>query len=156
MNEPRSDAASQPPAASHTGLPPGRYDGAEAGSSVAGKLIAILLVVLVAALLAATAFTLYRLNATPDISGEEIAMEVLDDQHATVIFTVTRDEPEAPAYCIVRTLDQGKGELGRREVYVPPSESTTVRVEATVVSAVRPFTGDIYGCGADVPEYLRR
>lgn len=156
MNEPRSDAAPQSPATPQLGLPPGRYDGAETGSGVAGKFVAVLLVVLVAALMVASAFTLYRLNATPDISGEEIAMEVIDDQHATVMFTVTRDEPETPAYCIVRTQDQSKGEIGRREVYVPPSESVTVRVETTVVSATRAVTGDIYGCGADVPDYLRR
>ena len=83
-------------------------------------------------------------------------MEVIDDQHAEVIFNVTRDEPETPAYCIVRVQDATKGELGRREVYIPPSEASTVRIETVVASSRRAALGDIYGCGADVPDYLRR
>lgn len=118
--------------------------------------MAVLLVVLVGALLVGGAYTLYKINATPEVSAEEIALEVIDDQQAKMILNVTRDEPETPAYCIVRAQDQGKGELGRREVYIPPSESSTVRIETIVATTERAFLGDVYGCGEDVPDYLHR
>lgn len=153
MSEPRSDAPSQPAGT----LPPGRYDDAvRNGSGLAGKLVAVLLVLLVGALIVAGVVTMYRLNTAPSISGEEVAATVVDDGRTDIVFTVTRDEPGTPAYCIVRAQDQSKGEVGRREVYVPPSESSVVSVETSIDTFARGFMADVYGCGADVPDYLRR
>ena len=159
MSEPRSDATSPlpatPSATQPPTLPPGRYDDA-AGSGFTGKAVAVFLVLLVGALLVASGVTVYRLNATPEISGEEIGVTVVDDERTDIVLTVTRDEPGTPVYCIVRAQDQTKGEVGRREVYVPPSESGTVQVETSIATSSRAFMGDVYGCGDDVPEYLRR
>ena len=43
----------------------------------------------------------------------------------------------------------------RREVLVAPSTQTTVQVTAIVKSSKPPAVGGIYGCGTDVPGYLR-
>lgn len=157
MTDPRSDAASRPSATPPATLPPGRYD--EAGgatSGISGKVIAVMLGLLVLALVAAGAFTAYRLNATPSITGQVIVVTVVDDNRTDVVVDVTRDEPGTPVYCILRAQDQTKGEVGRREVYVPPSDEGTVRIEATIATTKRGVIGDVYGCGEDVPAYLRR
>ena len=151
MSEPRSDAPSPRPAT----LPPGRYDDTR-GSGFGGKVVAVLLVLLVGALLVAGAVTLYRINATPEISGEVLGVSVIDDDRTDLMLTVTRDEPATPVYCILRAQDQTKGEVGRREVFVPPSESGMVQVEASIATSARASSADVYGCGDDVPDYLRR
>ncbi|MCD2263611.1 DUF4307 domain-containing protein [Dietzia aurantiaca] len=152
MSEPRSDATSPRPPA----LPEGRYDGVDERSGFMGKVVAGFLVALVLALLVAGGFTIYRLNATPSITSEVIGVEVIDEQSMRMSMTVTRDDPGEAAYCIVRAQDQSKGELGRREVYVPPSDNGTVQVDAEIATTGRAYMGDVYGCGNDIPDYLRR
>ncbi|AWH92474.1 DUF4307 domain-containing protein [Dietzia lutea] len=152
MSEPRSHAPSQRPARP----PADRYADADRGSGLAGKVVAVLLVLLVGALLVAGVVTMYRLNQTPDISGEATGVEVVDSGRVDLTFTVTREEPGTPAYCIIRAQEESKGELGRREVYVPPSQNGTVEITASVFTTDRAFIADVYGCGEDVPDYLRR
>lgn len=152
MSEPRSDAASQGPLT----RPEDRYGDTATDYGLAGKLVAVVLVLLVGALVVASAVTIYRLNATPAISGEVVGVDVIDDDEVRVYFTVTRDEPGTPVYCILRAQEQSKGELGRREVYVPPSDSGSVQIETTIATSERAFMADVYGCGDDVPDYLRR
>lgn len=152
MNEPRSEPTSPAPAT----LPPGRYDDArDTGSRIPGKLVAALLALLVLALVVAAVFTSYRVTSTPSISGEQVSMTVVSDQQVDMILNVSRDEPGTPVYCIVRAQDQTQGELGRREVYVPPAEGTQVRLETTIATTSRAFITDVYGCGDDVPGYLQ-
>jgi hypothetical protein len=40
-------------------------------------------------------------------------------------------------------------------VLVPPSDQATVQVTTTVKSSKPPVMADVYGCGIDVPGYLR-
>lgn len=152
MSEPRSDAPSE----SHLARPEDRYGNADTSSGLASKMVAVLLVLLVAGIVVAGAITIYRLNATPAITGEVVGVDVVDDESVNVSFTVTRDEPATPVYCVIRAQEQSKGELGRREIYVPPSESGSVQVESTIATTGRAFMADVYGCGDDVPDYLRR
>lgn len=152
MSEPRSDAPSQSPA----GPPADRYATDDRGSRLTGKIVAVFLALLVGGLMVAGVYTMYQLNATPAISGEATGVEVIDDSRVDLTFTVTRDEPGTPAYCIIRAQEQSKGELGRREVYVPPSESATIQIDASIFTTERAFIADVYGCGDDVPDYLRR
>ena len=152
MSEPRSDATSQAPGTP----PPGRYDDAVTGSGYMGKVVAVFLVLLVGAVIVAGRVTVYRLNATPEISGEVTGVTVVDESVTEIVMTVTRDEPATPVYCIIRAQEQDKGEVGRREVYVPPSENATIQVEASIATSARAFMGDVYGCGEDIPAYLRR
>lgn len=150
MSEPTSDAPSQRPPEP----PTERYG--QARSALTSRAVALLLTLLVGALLVAGVVTMVRLNDSPDISGEVMSVSIVDDERADVVMTVTRDEPSTPAYCILRAKDETKGEVGRREVYVPPSEDERVRVEASIPTWAPAFEADVYGCGSDVPDYLRR
>jgi hypothetical protein len=68
---------------------------------------------------------------------------------------VTRKDPSRPVDCIVRVRAKDGSETGRREVLVPPSTQATVQVTAVLKSSKPAVVGDIYGCGTDVPDYLR-
>lgn len=89
-----------------------------------------------------------------DVEGSIGAYQVLDDHTVSVTISVTRKDPARPASCIVRARSRDGAETGRREILVPPSEAKTVQVTTTVSSYKRPFVGDIYGCGINVPDYL--
>jgi hypothetical protein len=89
-----------------------------------------------------------------DVDGKMASYEVLDDQTAAVTISVTRKDPSRPVHCIVRVRSHDGAETGRREILVPPATEATVLVTTTVKSYKRPFVGDIYGCGTDVPGYL--
>lgn len=90
-----------------------------------------------------------------DVQGELGAYELIDDETVSVTVTVTRADPSQPVVCIVRARSIDGTETGRREVLVPPSSETTVQVETVVKSSRPPVVGDVYGCGTDVPPYLR-
>ena len=69
--------------------------------------------------------------------------------------SVTRKDPSRPVDCIVRVRSKDGGETGRREVLVPPANQATVQVTTTLKSGKPPVMADVYGCGTDVPGYLR-
>lgn len=96
----------------------------------------------------------YQRLAGNDVEGSIGAYKVLDDQTVSVTISVTRKDPSRPVSCIVRARSKDGAETGRREILIPPSESKTVQVTTTVKSHKRPFVGDIYGCGMNVPDYL--
>ena len=150
MSEPRPDGPSQRPASP----PEDRYGSAR--TALTSRTVAVFLTVLVVALLVAGGFTMVRLNETPDISGEIMQMSIVDDERVEIALTVNRDEPGTPAYCIVRAQDQSKGEVGRREVYLPPSDQERVRVDLPLAVWGPAVEADVYGCGSDVPDYLVR
>ncbi|MFL0180709.1 MULTISPECIES: DUF4307 domain-containing protein [unclassified Mycobacterium] len=133
---------------------PARY-GDTRGSALPRRLLAIALAALAIATVAAIAVVGYQRFATAEVKGELYGYEVLDDQTVKVRFSVTRSEPSRPAACIVRVRSSDGSETGRREVLIPPSESATVQVTTTLKSSQPPVMGDVYGCGSDVPDYLR-
>lgn len=90
------------------------------------------------------------------VEGKMSAYEVLDDRTVEVTISVTRKDPATPVVCIVRARSRDGAETGRREVLIGPSDARTVQVTTIVKSYERPLVGDIYGCGTDVPAYLRR
>lgn len=89
-----------------------------------------------------------------DVKGEMNAYRVLDDRDVEVTIGVTRKDPSRPVVCIIRARSRDGAETGRREVLVGPARDRTVQVTATVRSYARPYVGDIYGCGTDIPRYL--
>lgn len=133
---------------------PARY-GATKSTALPRRLLAITLVALVIAIVAALAVVGYQRLATAEVTGELYGYEVLDDQTVSVKFSVTRSDPSRPASCIVRVRSGDGSETGRREVLVAPSESATVQVTTIVKSSRPPVMGDIYGCGGQIPDYLR-
>lgn len=96
----------------------------------------------------------HRLGTSP-VRGTLAGYRVLDDQTASVTISVTRSDPSRPVDCIVRVRAKDGAESGRREVLVPPAEAGTVQVTTTVKSSKPPVVADIYGCGTEVPDYLR-
>jgi len=90
-----------------------------------------------------------------DVAGTLGGYRVIDPETVSVTISVTRSDPSRPVDCIVRVRAQDGSETGRREVLVPPASEPTVQVTTIVKSSQPPVMGDVYGCGADVPGYLR-
>ncbi|HET9891475.1 MAG TPA: DUF4307 domain-containing protein [Mycobacterium sp.] len=97
----------------------------------------------------------YHRFGTSDVKGTMDGYRVIDDQTASITISVTRSDPSRPVDCIVRVRSKDGSETGRRELLVPPSDAATVQVTTTVKSFEPPVVADIYGCGTDVPAYLR-
>ena len=117
--------------------------------------VAIALTVLVVAAGIVVAVVGYQRLGTSDVAGSLAGYQLIDDETASVTISVRRSDPSRPVDCIVRVRSKDGSETGRREVLVPPSESATVQVTTTVKSFRRPVMADIYGCGTNVPGYLR-
>jgi hypothetical protein len=134
--------------------PEARY-GRSRLSRVSRRRVAIALGVLVLAAGIAVATVGYQRLGTSDVSGSLAGYQVIDNETASVTISVTRSDPSRPVDCIVRVRAKDGSETGRREVLVPPSAQATVQVTTTVKSSQPPAMADIYGCGTDVPGYLR-
>jgi hypothetical protein len=134
--------------------PEARYGRARL-SRPSGHRVAIALGVLVVGVGIAVAFAGYQRLGTSDVSGSLAGYQVIDHETASVTISVTRSDPSRPVDCIVRVRAKDGSETGRREVLVPPSEAATVQVTTTVKSSQPPAMADVYGCGANVPSYLR-
>ena len=97
----------------------------------------------------------YQRLGRSDVEGKLAGYRVVDDETVSVTISVTRADPSRPVDCIVRVRAKDGSETGRREVLIPPSQASTVQI-TTIVKSSRPAAmGDIYGCGTDVPGYLR-
>jgi Domain of unknown function (DUF4307) len=134
--------------------PEARY-GRSRLSHVARRPVAIGLAVLVVAAGVLVAVIGYQRLGTSDVTGSLAGYRVIDDETASVTISVTRSDPSRAVDCIVRVRAKDGSETGRREVLVPPSEAATVQVTTTVKSSQPPIMADIYGCGTNVPGYLR-
>ena len=134
--------------------PEARY-GRSGLSRAARRRVVIALAALVVAAGVGVAVAGYQRLGTSSVSGSLAGYRVIDDETASVTISVTRSDPSRPVDCIVRVRAKDGTETGRREVLVPPSDQATVQVTATVKSVRPPAMADIYGCGTDVPGYLR-
>lgn len=110
------------------------------------------LVVIVGVIIAVVAYQ--RLDSS-DVTGTLAGYRVIDDETVSVTISVTRSDPSRPVDCIVRARSKDGSETGRREVLIPPSHAATVQITTVVKSNRPPVMGDVYGCGTDVPEYLK-
>jgi hypothetical protein len=124
-------------------------------SRVSRRRVAISLAVLAVVVGFVVAVIGYQRLGTSDVAGSLAGYQVIDDETASVTISVTRSDPSRPVDCIVRVRAKDGSETGRREVLVGPSSQGTVQVTTTVKSSKPPAMADIYGCGADVPGYLR-
>jgi hypothetical protein len=134
--------------------PESRYGRARL-SRTARRRVAITLAVSVVAAGIIIAVIGYHRLGTGKVTGSLAGYEVIDDETASVTISVTRSDPSRPVDCIVRVRSKDRNETGRREVLVPPSKEATVQVTTTVKSSQPPVMADVYGCGTDVPGYLR-
>ena len=113
------------------------------------------LAVAVAAVGVVVAVIGYQRLGRSDVTGTLAGYRLIDDQTVSVTISVTRKDPSRPVDCIVRVRAKDGSETGRREVLVTPSSQATVQVTTIVKSSKPAVEGDIYGCGTDVPGYLR-
>ncbi len=134
--------------------PAARY-GRSRLSPVSGRRGAITLAALVVATGVIVAVIGYQRLGTSSVSGSLAGYRVIDNETASVTISVTRSDPSRPVDCIVRVKAADGSETGRREVLVPPAHQATVQVTTTVKSSHPPAMADIYGCGTEVPGYLR-
>jgi len=134
--------------------PEARY-GRSRLSRASRRRLVIGLAVLVVAAGVVVAVIGYQRLGNSDVTGSLAGYQVIDDETASVTISVTRSDPSRPVDCIVRVRAKDRSETGRREVLVPPSDQATVQVTTTVKSFQPPVMADIYGCGTDVPGYLR-
>lgn len=134
--------------------PDARY-GRQRLSRPARRRIAIALGVV--ALMAGIGFAVagYQRLGSSEVEGKLAGYQLLDSETVDVTISVTRDDPARPVVCIVRARSKDGSETGRREIFVPPSDQTTVQVTAPVKTSRPPVTGDVYGCGTDIPGYLK-
>lgn len=140
----------------HTPIPrPDARYGRPRLSRRARRRVAIALGVLVAAAGIIIAVIGYQRISTSAVTGSLVGYRLVDDETASVTISVTRSDPSRPVACIVRVRATNGSETGRRELLVPPSEATTVQVTTTVKSSQPPVMADVYGCGTEVPSYLR-
>jgi hypothetical protein len=113
------------------------------------------LAVVVAAVGVGVAVIGYQRLGRSDVDGTLAGYRLIDGQTVSVTISVTRKDPSRPVDCIVRVRAKDGSETGRREVLVAPSTRATVQVTTIVKSSKPAAVGDIYGCGTDVPGYLR-
>lgn len=140
----------------HTPIPrPDARYGRPRLSRRARRRVAIALGVLVAAAGIVIAVIGYQRISTSAVTGSLVGYRLVDDETASVTISVTRSDPSRPVACIGRVRATNGSETGRRELLVPPSEATTVQVTTTVKSSQPPVMADVYGCGTEVPSYLR-
>jgi Domain of unknown function (DUF4307) len=149
-----TEAPSQPLSEGPVPRPESRY-GRTRLSRKSRRRVAIALAALVVVAGTAIAVVGYQRLGTSKVAGSLAGYQVIDDETASVTISVTRSDPSRPVDCIVRVRSKDGGETGRREVLVPPSDQTTVQVTTTLKSSKPPVMADVYGCGTDVPGYLR-
>jgi Domain of unknown function (DUF4307) len=117
--------------------------------------VVITLAVLVVAAGTVVALVGYHRLGNRNVEGSLVGYHLIDDETVSVTISVTRSDPSRPVDCIVRVRSKDGSETGRREVLIPASDQTTVQVTTTLKSSKPPVMGDVYGCGTDVPDYLR-
>lgn len=96
----------------------------------------------------------YQKLGAPEVEGELSAYRLIDDHTVQVTIGVTRSDPSRPVVCIVRARSKDGSETGRRELLIGPADQATVQVDSVVKTSRPPVTGDVYGCGTDIPAYL--
>ncbi len=140
-----TERTSEPPAS--------RYGRQRLGSGTRRR-VAFALGALTVAIAVIIALIAYQRFTGMDVQGKIDRYQVVDDQTVSVTISVTRKNPSQAVSCIVRARSGDGAETGRREILIPPADAATVQVTTVVKSYKRPFVGDIYGCGSDVPDYL--
>ncbi|GAB3454913.1 DUF4307 domain-containing protein [Actinophytocola sediminis] len=95
----------------------------------------------------------YTNLGTAPIETQATSFDNLPDNTMRLTFEITRDTPDRPAVCIVRTRVLDGSEGGRKEVLVGPGAAST-RVTTVIRSTAEPVTADVFGCSYQVPSYL--
>ncbi|GGG78316.1 DUF4307 domain-containing protein [Corynebacterium pelargi] len=122
-------------------------------STLSGKLLAILILVMVFAV-AIAAFRLVKQQQAITITGKTAEVTQLSDDQFKLSFDVTRDDTSTDSYCIVKALNYDMAEVGRREVVIPAGGNRTARYETIITTSGPGASADVYGCATELPFYL--
>jgi uncharacterized protein DUF4307 len=134
--------------------PAARYGRQRLAGRSRRRLVAVLFVVIVAAGVA-LALVAYQRLGTGEVKGDLGGYRLVGADGVEITISVTREDPSRPVVCIVRARSVDGAEVGRREILVPPSTAETVQVTTMVKATRQPVVGDVYGCGTEVPGYLK-
>lgn len=131
-------------------VPRDRYGKARVGSPLRGwRLWAfVTMCVLLGGMIAWIAYQ--NLGSAP-IETNRASFRQLPGNALEFTFTVQRDQPQNDAVCIVRVRSEQGVETGRREVLVPPGDTTITTV---IKSTKPPVTANVVGCSYDIPNYM--
>lgn len=110
-------------------------------------------VVVVGVLLAWLAYSKFSDQA---VKGEAAGYELISDTTVGVQISITRKNPSDPATCIITAKNRAGDEIGRREVLIKPGVQTVQVISSEVRTTEKPAVGDVFGCGAEIPDYLDR
>jgi hypothetical protein len=133
--------------------PAGRYPGARASRVTPRAALFALVTALVIGIVLALAF--YARFGRTEIETGSVSFDLVNESTVTMSFSVTRADPSRPVVCIVRARSKAADETGRREILVPASDAKTAVVFTEVRTSRPPVVAEVYGCGYDVPDYLK-
>lgn len=136
--------------------PASRYKGSRetmTSNNWSGKIIAALAVVILVAVVLALVQFMQRREAET-VTATMGAFERIDDDTFQLDVDVTRENPEVPTYCVVTALAYSHAEVGRREILVPPSSDTVVRVTTQIPTREPAVSGGVYGCSTTIPSHM--
>ena len=123
------------------------------GTSVSGKVIVIVAVVLLAFTLFRTGQAIYR-SQSREITAEIVGEERVSDDTARLWVDVTRKKTDEDAYCIIQAVDYNHAEVGRREFVIPAGGEDILRFDVELPTRGPLTNGRVYGCSFDLPPYL--
>ncbi|MDO4910623.1 MAG: DUF4307 domain-containing protein [Corynebacterium sp.] len=115
----------------------------------------VLIMVAVFAVVAVFYVQQQRHSDANTVTATERGFQTDSEDQLTLFMDVTRTTPEMDSFCVVRALDYDKTEVGRREIFIPAGSAPTVKLSVPISTRVRAVAGDIYGCGTNIPSYLK-
>lgn len=148
-----TDASSATPQTAPADAIEQRY-GTQRNKAFTGKLLVTILAILIAGSLA-YAVSQFMTASSADVSAVESGGTVVSDDRLRMRVDVTREDPSAPAYCILTAMDYDKSEVGRREFLVPAGGPKTSRHSVDIQTRVRGYAGKVYGCSSVIPSHLK-
>lgn len=135
------------------GAPAARYGVDSSGKNIFGK-VAVIFIVLLVIIAGVAIWQTYSKHTAATVSATDRGYEAISDNQFNIIIDVTRSDPSADTYCIVRALNGSKTEVGRREVFIPGGTNPTIKLTVPIATRERALTGSVYGCGDIIPSYL--
>lgn len=160
--DPRDDAgesrrqaqgSTAPTRAPTSAAPYQRYESGRL-SARARRIMLVVLVVVVIVAGIGIAFWYYRIFGGSDLKAQAVRYDTVDASTATADISLSRDDPRDPAVCVIRARDTQGAEVGRREVYFPPSPYDDTVISTTIATSGRSGLVEVYGCSYNIPEYL--
>lgn len=124
-----------------------------ASSRTAGKIVALVSVLFLLLIVVFTARYIMQRRAEP-ISANLVSHERVDDTTSRVWFDVSRNDPSAPGYCIITSLNYEHAEIGRRDVVLPAGGEKVTRMYVDIPVRDLPVSGGVYGCSTTIPSFL--